>query len=132
MAEWTALPFDLSSWHSRHLAESTFFSSGTGCVLADAGKTVSTRTMAAISGRRGRARRKVAFGFSRAQFGSFGTIGNLCICTGLAFVDGKRCRGGMGCKFLQQSSFGHLRKVWRISTETTLLARMGLLPHSHW
>jgi hypothetical protein len=23
MAEWTALPFDLSSWHSRHFAEST-------------------------------------------------------------------------------------------------------------
>ena len=33
MAEWTALPFDLSSWHSRHLAESTFLSRGTGMLF---------------------------------------------------------------------------------------------------
>src|ERR1019366_8399375 len=29
MAEWTALPFDLSSWHSRHLAATVFLSHGT-------------------------------------------------------------------------------------------------------
>src|SRR5579872_347519 len=34
MAECTALPFDFSSWHSMHLAESVFLSSGTGCTSA--------------------------------------------------------------------------------------------------
>lgn len=36
IAEWTATPFDLASWHSRHFAESVFSSSGTGCLPAHA------------------------------------------------------------------------------------------------
>src|ERR1019366_591717 len=34
MAEWTNLPFDLSPWHSRHLAASMFLSRGTGGTAA--------------------------------------------------------------------------------------------------
>ena len=36
-AECTNFPFALSAWHSRHFAESTFLSRGTGCSFANAG-----------------------------------------------------------------------------------------------
>ena len=38
MAECTALPFVLSSWHSRHLAASVFGASWTGCLAASIGR----------------------------------------------------------------------------------------------
>lgn len=47
IAECTALPLLLSSWHSRHFAASTFLSSGTGCVFAKTGDATIAKTKSA-------------------------------------------------------------------------------------
>src|ERR1700686_2628848 len=87
IAEWTALPFVLSSWHSRHFAESTFLSSGTGCSFANAGISPIAKRNASSWKRRGRTSPKLAFRFIRKQLGGDGTIANRFMCTILAFDD---------------------------------------------
>src|SRR5580692_3874694 len=84
IAECTTLPFVLSSWHSRHFAESTFLSSGTGCCLAQAG-IPTIRKNRASEKMRGRAA-KLAFRHKGVRLGNAGTIANRCTCTILALL----------------------------------------------
>src|ERR1700686_1054005 len=87
IAEWTALPLVFSSGYSRHFAESTFLSSGTGCSFANAAMSPIRKRNASSWRRRGRASPKLAFRFIRKQLGGDGTIANRFMCTILAFDD---------------------------------------------
>src|SRR5208283_2188552 len=99
------------SWHSRHLAESTFLSSGTGWVLAHAGDATRPRTNAMNQTFGGRARRK-ALGFCVVRLGTGGNMSTLCMCTSLALTAVKSHWPGRCCNLLNHSSFPRAPVVW--------------------
>jgi hypothetical protein len=117
IAECTALPLLLSSWHSRHLAESTFLSSGTGWVLGEnAGIPPVTKRKAASLQNLGRACRKPALPFRlcRSLPGDLGMLGPLPLYhlhdPRLPDADDPQIEDLAVCKLLQQRRFAELRQ----------------------